>query len=186
MLLDFDADGLKLSSVAGGVTFDLDVDGRRERVGWTARDAEDGFLVVDRNSNGRVDDGSELIGNRFPTAGGKTWPTGLRALIVLQDGVKIGPDGRALPPLPAGVGEIDEADSIYGRLLVWIDRNHDGASQAQELRQLRDSSIAGIKTGMRGMKLVKQGNEIFMTGSFFVLQRGVRFPRPISEVRLAR
>ncbi len=49
-----------LTDADNGVAFDIDADGRVDRVAWTERDVDVGFLVLDRNGNGVVDDGSEL------------------------------------------------------------------------------------------------------------------------------
>jgi hypothetical protein len=53
----------QLTDALHGVNFDLDADGRVDRMAWTYTDDEIGFLVEDRNNNGTVDDGSELFGS---------------------------------------------------------------------------------------------------------------------------
>jgi hypothetical protein len=63
LIFDLDDNGLKLTSRADGVEFDADADGQTERVGWTATGAADAFPALDTNGNGRIDNGSELVGS---------------------------------------------------------------------------------------------------------------------------
>ena len=65
LILDLTGDGFHLTDTAHGVVFDIRADGHPLRVPWTA-DSRNGFLVLDRNGNGLVDDGSELFGNVTP------------------------------------------------------------------------------------------------------------------------
>jgi hypothetical protein len=61
LILDLDGDGIETVSVSnGGVFFDVDKDGLRERTGWVG--ADDGLLALDRNNNGRIDSMTELFG----------------------------------------------------------------------------------------------------------------------------
>jgi hypothetical protein len=91
LMLDFAGPAEALQS--GSFRFDLDADGKAEDVPLMAGR---GFLVLDRNGNGRIDDGRELFG---PTTG-----QGFAELARLDD------DGN---------GWIDEADAAYSRLQVW-------------------------------------------------------------------
>ena len=63
IIVDVLGDGFALTGVAGGVNFNFNAEGP-ERIGWTAPASDDAFLVLDRNTNGTIDDGSELFGNR--------------------------------------------------------------------------------------------------------------------------
>ena len=66
IIVDTARDGYRLTSVANGVYFDVNADGTPERTAWTRRDSDDAFLAMDRNGNGRIDDGTELFGNYTP------------------------------------------------------------------------------------------------------------------------
>jgi hypothetical protein len=76
------------------VRFDLDVDGTDDAMPFLASGS--GFLVIDENGNGIVDNGSELFG---PATG-----SGFQELAACDE------DGN---------GWIDEADSAYARMGVW-------------------------------------------------------------------
>ncbi len=58
LILDLDGDGIETTTVENGVYFDHAVDGFKELSAWVGED--DGILVLDKNNNGSIDDGSEI------------------------------------------------------------------------------------------------------------------------------
>lgn len=75
--------------------FDLDADGKKDRIAFT--NAGSGFLALDKNKNGIVDDGKELFG---PSMGNGF------AELAMYDGDQN--------------GWIDENDEIYKDLSIWM------------------------------------------------------------------
>lgn len=74
--------------------FDLDMDGHKEAISQLKSGS--GFLALDKNGNGKIDDGSELFG--AATGNG------------FAELAKYDTDGN---------GWIDEADEIFDKLLIW-------------------------------------------------------------------
>ena len=119
-----------------GVWFDLDADGVPDRVGWTRANDPVSFLTLDRNHNGVIDNGRELFGNFTPLQGDQTAANGFQAL-TYWDSPQAGGNGD---------GWIDAGDAVWPNLRVWIDFNHDGVSQPDELFTLAELNIAAIST----------------------------------------
>lgn len=149
ILISVRGNRLDLTDAAGGVEFDLDADGVPERIGWTAEGSDDAFLALDRNRNGRIDDGSELFGN-YTDQPPSDEPNGFAALAEF-DQLENGGNGD---------GVISEFDLVYALLLLWIDRNHDGLSQPSELSPLADSRILAFDLDYRrSHRRDRHGNE---------------------------
>lgn len=66
ILIDVDGDGLRMTAVDDGVAFDGFGQGIRITTAWTEANSDDAWLVLDRNGNGTVDDGTELFSSASP------------------------------------------------------------------------------------------------------------------------
>lgn len=118
------------------MTFDFFGNGHPFLLSWTEAGSTNGWLALDRNGNGRIDSAKELFGNITDQPPSKT-PNGYRALAVFDS-----PDHGG-----NGDGVIDAKDAVWPKLLVWIDANHDGISQKNELHSLEEVGIQQIRLG---------------------------------------
>lgn len=154
IILDLSGNGFALTNARGGVFFDLNLDGAPERLPWTHPAGDDAWLALDRNLNGRIDDGRELFGNwteQLPTP----VRNGFEALALLGQGDYGGNGDRW----------IDDRDAVYRRLLLWRDANHDGASQPAELRRLSAAGVARLSLTYREFLRVDQFHNWFRFGA---------------------
>ncbi len=124
VVLDLDGDGVELVSARNShVRFDFDGDGARERGGWVGRD--DGYLALDRNGNGRIDDISEIS--------------------FLQDAPGATSDLEGLAAFDTNSdGALSAADERFDEFLVWQDRNQNGRSEFFELKSLSEIGIESL------------------------------------------
>lgn len=127
LIIDLGRKGIELTSVDNGVYFDLDNNGFAEKTAWIG--TEDGFLALDRNGNGRIDNGGELFGDQVTLKNGATSASGFEALAELDDNED---------------GIINNNDSAFNDLCVWIDSNHNGISESNELKTLNELGIVSI------------------------------------------
>jgi Ca2+-binding RTX toxin-like protein len=120
IVLDLDGDGYELTTQRNsGVHFEFDGDGFAEKTGWVRPD--DGFLILDANANGIVDDSSEFFGDE--TQGGFVE-------LATHD---LNSDGT-----------INSSDAVFSQLQVWRDANSDGVTDSGELVTLMDLGIVSI------------------------------------------
>lgn len=112
-------DGAAPSLTDTRFAFDLDADGTTESMAFVASGS--GFLALDRNGNGAIDDGRELFG---ATSG-----DGFADLAALDS------DGN---------GWIDAADPVFGQLRVWT---RDGADGGDRLQTLAQAGVGALYLG---------------------------------------
>ena len=132
LVLDFGAPTAQLSDHS--VEFDLDGDGKKERMPMPA--SSSAWLFLDRNHNGQADDGSELFGPRTGQ--------GFSELAELDDDHN---------------GWIDENDSSFKDLKLWrsFGKAQDQGAEVQSLAQagIGALALAYVKTEF---SIVQQGD----------------------------
>lgn len=157
IVIDVLGNGFDLTNAQNGVNFDLDTDSTAERLAWTVPASDDAWLVLDRNGNGLIDDGSELFGNRTP----QPTPTDGHArngFLALAEYDKPNLGGNA-------DGWITGVDSVYSSLRLWQDKNHNGVSESGELYALAQIGVARLELDYKVSKRFdKQGNFFRLRG----------------------
>ena len=132
IIVDVKREGFHLTDKTNGVLFKFSGN-NKQQVAWTDAKYNNAWLALDRNSNGMIDDASELFGNFSPQPSSRS-PNGFSALAVYD-----------LPENGGnGDGQITPADTVYSRLVLWTDRNHNGISEPEELQSLAQGGITSI------------------------------------------
>lgn len=130
--------------------FDIDNNGTEEKIASLAKGS--GFLALDKNEDGIINDGSELFGTNSGD--------GFRDLAIYDD------DGN---------GWIDENDAVFAKLKVWT-KDYNGADR---LLSLKEADVGAIFLGnvSTGFDLKNNANDtrarIQSTGIFLHESTGV-------------
>ncbi|MBK7900593.1 MAG: S8 family serine peptidase [Betaproteobacteria bacterium] len=160
LVLDLNGDGVKLTAFGESpVLFDIDHDasGSQEITGWVS--PEDGIVVMDLNGSGTIDGIHETLSEYFNgtpgtlgEAGSTPHANGFAALKTLDSNAD---------------NQFTAADAAWNAVKVWQDADHDGITDAGELKTLNELGITAIglsPTLQSG--LINGGNEILASGSF--------------------
>ena len=152
LTLDLDGDGLETIGInpTAPILFDHNGDGVKTATGWVKPD--DGFLVLDRNGNGVIDNGRELFGDSTPLAGGGNAVDGFAALAAEDTNLD---------------GKVSATDARFANLRVWRDLNQDGISQSSELATLASLNITSLNVAKTAnSQLLANGNVIADLGTY--------------------
>ncbi|MEG2569461.1 MAG: hypothetical protein RSA84_24950, partial [Acinetobacter sp.] len=146
LILDLDGNGIEITALSQGILFDANGDSIKTGTAWVGKN--DGILVWDRNNNGLIDSGQELFGDETVLMNGRKAAHGFEALAELDTG------GAGEAPTGTTPGEelidgqndgiFDARDSHFNQIKIWIDKNQDGISQADELKTLTELGIQSI------------------------------------------
>ena len=152
LVLDLDGDGIETiaANQFEGAMFDHDNDGIRTATGWIKSD--DGILVIDRNGDGIINNGSELFGDSTKLKNGDLASNGYAVLSEFDSN---------------GDGKVDANDKDFSQLRIWRDLNQDGISQADELFTLEQVGVKSLNLEHRNTNTsLGNGNSLAQTGSF--------------------
>jgi hypothetical protein len=150
LVIDLDGHGFRFTDVETGVEFDIDADGTKEQVAWINPNSQDGFVVLDRDGNGVIQDGSELFGDNTEQPPSEA-PNGFAALAVFDSTEHGGNED----------GLISGDDEVFEYLQLWIDTDQDGVSQKTELQDLENAGMVSLVLDHKESKRRdRYGNEL--------------------------
>ena len=145
LLLDLGRNGFNLGDRGVGVNFDIPATGKPNFVQWVANNTDDGFLVLDLNNNGIIDDGAELFGEGTTLKlDGQKASNGYIALRQ-YDLAALGGNEDNL---------INKKDKIWNSLKIWVDKNADGFSQSDEITSINHHALQQISIKPRSTQNV--------------------------------
>lgn len=150
LVLDLDGDGVETVGLDSNIHFDHNGDGFKETTGWAG--ADDGLLVLDRNGDGQINDGSELFGNNTQLANGQAASNGFEALAELDSNSD---------------GVINAQDAQFADLKVFRDANQNGVTDEGELIAMNDAGVQSINVGYTESTAIDEfGNSLRQEGSY--------------------
>jgi len=149
IVIDLNGDGIKTVSRADSIgTFDLLGNGKEIQSGWLSND--DGFLAIDRDANGKIDNVSELFG-------GSNKGDGFAKLASFDSN---------------GDSWIDAGDANFASLLIWRDGNGNHQTDDGELLTLGDAGITQLNVNFTELPFVDAQGNLHFERSSAVLDNG--------------
>ncbi len=138
MILDLGDDGIETLDIdETNIYFDTQNNGFATKTGWVSKN--EGFLVVDKNNDGKITQQSEMFGSET-----KSGFEDLKAYDSNNDGV------------------INSLDTKFNELKIWQDLNENGITDEGELKTLEQMGINSI--GLNVVDLNLEHNQNTITG----------------------
>jgi len=149
IVLDLDGNGVHTLAASQGVQFDLNGTGNTHQVGWAS--STDGLLVMDRNHDGRINDGTELFGVATLDTNGHRAGNGYNAMAMEDSNHD---------------GKLTATDAHFADLRLWVDANSNGITDAGELHALAEYGITELSLNAQAGTVVDHGNVLGLTSSY--------------------
>ncbi|TWI69502.1 SdrD B-like protein [Pseudoduganella lurida] len=144
--IDLNGDGIHTIARADfGGSFDLLGTGSAVKSGWLA--ADDAFLAIDLNGNGRIDDITELFG-------GATKGSGFAKLADFDSN---------------GDGFVTAADTNFAKLTLWQDANSNGITDAGELVSLAQAGVTSLTVAYEELPFLDANGNLHLERSSAVV-----------------
>jgi hypothetical protein len=150
IVLDLNGDGIQTLAASAGVQYDLGANGLIQQVGWVA--PADGLLVMDRNGDGLINNGSELFGAGTAQADGTGTTVNGYVAMAQEDS--------------NGDGVLNASDASFANLRVWVDGDSDGVTDSGELLTLAQAGVAEISLTHSASSEIDNGNALGLVGSY--------------------
>ena len=146
LIINIDAKSVSLSD--SKFKFDLDADGKDDEISCLGKGS--GFLALDKNGDGHINDGTELFGVKSGDG--------------FKDLAEYDKDNN---------GWIDEDDEIFNDLKVWY-RDENGIDR---LIDLKEAGVGAIYLGSESTEFTMEGNDEALDGKlrrtgFFLKENG--------------
>ena len=142
IVLDLDSDGVSTTGLSDSSTFfDLDSNGFATQTGWIS--STDGLLAIDLNSNGEIDNSTELYS-----------VDGVNNTIDI-DTYDTNTDGK-----------LNASDTDWANIKMWVDANQNGFTESGELKTLSELNITELDLSFTSTDTTQNGNWVGYTGSF--------------------
>lgn len=173
LILDLDDGGIHTTDTYYPVSFDLDGDGFLDEVAWTDPHTKEGILGIDLDDDGRMTSGLELFGDSTILPDGTAADHGFEALAVWDQADMGGNDD----------GFITDDDLIWEWLRVWVDENHDGISDRQEVRPLGYHQIVALGLDYQELDEIDPAGNAHRYQGTFVRRVVTRYGPPVLRVQ---
>lgn len=149
IVIDLDGDGVRTIARENTTgSFDLLGSGAGIKSGWLS--GGDGFLAIDANGNGRIDDIHELFG-------GKGVGQGFAKLASFDSN---------------GDGLVDSQDARFGELKVWRDANGNQITDQGELLSLSEAGLSSLKVAYAALPAIDEQGNLHLERSSATLANG--------------
>ncbi|SDG56886.1 MULTISPECIES: SdrD B-like domain-containing protein [unclassified Duganella] len=147
--IDLNGDGIHtIARDAMTGSFDLLGTGKAIQSGWLSKD--DGFLAIDSNGNGQIDDIGELFGGASKGSGFAK----LASYDSNSDGV------------------VNASDAEFAKLLIWQDANSNGKTDAGELISLAQAGVVSLTVAYTELPFLDANNNLHLERSSVTLANG--------------